>query len=295
DSLGQKLWDKRFGGSEQDNLFALTSTINGEYLLAGHSLSNEDGDKTLPSQGNQDYWLVKINNNGDKIWDKVFGGKGKEELKSVTTTREGGYVLGGTSFSGKNGDKTQNSRGSGDYWLVKTDSSGTKLWDYRFGGIGNDELRSVRETREGGLIVGGRSNSGVSGDKTQPGWGNTDYWLVKLSATGVGFVNNDSPNSNPGIQFKDFPITPKANLITYPNPFATQLQIQFKLPETQPVSLKIYNNQGVVVANLFQGEAQANQTYNLQWQPVGTVPSGLYFLRLQTKNKISHQKVLLNR
>ncbi|PSR53958.1 hypothetical protein AHMF7605_10725 [Adhaeribacter arboris] len=295
DSTGLLLWDKRFGGTEQDNLFALASSPEGTYLLAGQSLSDDSGDKTQPSQGNQDYWLVKINNNGNKIWDKTFGGRGKEELRSLTTTREGGYVLGGTSFSGRNGDKTQNSRGSGDYWLVKTDSSGTKLWDYRFGGTGNDELRIVQETREGGLIVGGRSTSRVSGDKTQPGWGNTDYWLVKLSATGVGFINLDNPPVASVLPPTVSPLISGVSLKAYPNPFPAQLQVQFKLPRTQTISVQIYDGQGLEVATLFQGEVQANQTYQFQWQPKAFMPTGLYFVRLQTPQKVSFQKVLFTR
>ncbi|QMU29534.1 T9SS type A sorting domain-containing protein [Adhaeribacter radiodurans] len=295
DSTGQLLWDKRFGGSEQDNLFAIASSPTGEYLLAGQSLSEDTGDKSQPSQGNQDFWLVKINNNGNKIWDKAFGGKGKEELRSLVITREGGYVLGGTSFSGRNGNRTQNTRGGGDYWLVKTDSSGAQLWDYRFGGNGDDELRMVQETREGGLIIGGRTNSGIGGDKTQPNWGNTDYWLVRLSATGVGYVNLDTPPTN-----LTPPLTPPAlattlNFIAYPNPFSTQLKVHFKVPRPQTITAQIYDGKGLLLATLFEGEVQANKTYAWQWQPPTFVQPGLYFLRVQTYDKVYYQKVLLAR
>ena len=59
-----------------------------------------------------------------KQWDFRFGGGGSEELFSVQQTADGGYILGGYSFSGISGDRTQASQGGFDYWLVKTDASG---------------------------------------------------------------------------------------------------------------------------------------------------------------------------
>src|SRR5437870_3349342 len=59
-----------------------------------------------------------------------------------------------------------------------------KQWDYRFGGDSFEWLHSFQQTSDGGFIFGGASKSGVSGDKTQPSWGNTDYWIVKINSLG---------------------------------------------------------------------------------------------------------------
>jgi hypothetical protein len=95
-----------------------------------------------------------------KQWDYRFGGTGNDDLYSLQQTSDGGYILGGRSYSGISGDKTQPSWGGWDYWIVKIDSFGVKQWDKRFGGTGDDELFSLQQTTDGGYILGGSSLSG---------------------------------------------------------------------------------------------------------------------------------------
>lgn len=84
----------------------------------------------------------------------------------------------------KSGEKSENSRGQHDYWIVKTDSHGRKEWDKTIGGNYGDNLQSLQQTADGGYILGGFSNSNVSGEKTENGRGWNDYWVVKISAEG---------------------------------------------------------------------------------------------------------------
>ena len=100
-----------------------------------------------------------------KIWDKDFGGTDYDILISIQQTSDHGYILGGYSISSIGGDKTQNSWGVHDYWIVKTDSLGNKLWDKNFGGNDNDYLESIQPTTDGGFILGGSSLSAPSGNK----------------------------------------------------------------------------------------------------------------------------------
>ena len=186
DSLGLKQWDKRFGGTNDDYLYSVQQTTDGGYILGGYSWSGLSGDKTQPSWGNADYWIVKIDSLGIKQWDKRLGGTGDDELHSLQQTTDGGYILGGISNSGIGGDKTQPSWGSEDYWIVKIDSLGIIQWDKRFGGMGYDYLCSLEQTTDGGYILGGYSSSGTGGDKTQPSWGGSfDYWIVKIDSLGI--------------------------------------------------------------------------------------------------------------
>ncbi len=180
DANGVKQWDKRFGGATDDYLFSLQQTTEGGYILGGHSLSGISGDKSEDSRGGEDFWIIKIDANGVKQWDKRFGGTENDELKSFQQTTDGGYILGGGSLSGISGDKTENNRGSWDDWVVKTDANGIKQWDKRFGGNYQDYLSSLQQTTDGGYIVGGGSSSGISGDKTENSRGNEDYWVVKI-------------------------------------------------------------------------------------------------------------------
>jgi hypothetical protein len=86
------------------------------------SLSGISGDKTQASQGDFDYWIVKTDAGGVKQWDARFGGSIDDVLTSLQQTADGGYILGGYSYSGISGDKTQASQGLTDYWIVKTDT-----------------------------------------------------------------------------------------------------------------------------------------------------------------------------
>ncbi len=183
--LPVKEWDKRFGGSGSDALYTIQQTTDGGYLLGGDSDSPVGGDKSQGSKGSTDFWIVKTNAAGTKEWDKSFGGNLAENMYAVMQTNDGGFILGGESKSGISGDKTQDAHGGLDYWIVKTDASGTKQWDVRFGGSGDDELRSVQQTTDGGYILAGFSSSGISGDKSEAGRGVTDYWLVKTDANGI--------------------------------------------------------------------------------------------------------------
>ncbi len=196
DSLGNKQWDKDFGGLSNDLLFSIQSTADGGYILGGTSSSPISGDKTQPVHGafpDKDYWIVKIDSAGNKQWDKDFGGTGIDQLESIQQTFDHGYILGGWSMSGISGDKTQNNWDTtnitSDYWIVKTDSLGNMQWDKDFGGTGNEVFHSIQQTYDGGFILGGFSYSGISGDKTQNNWDTTnitsDYWIVKTDSLGI--------------------------------------------------------------------------------------------------------------
>jgi hypothetical protein len=183
-SSGTKVWDKRFGGSSDDNLTTIITTSDGNFLLGGNSVSGAGGDKTEASRGANDYWVVKINGSGTRLWDRRFGGSSNEFIGNVVRASDGGFLISGYSFSGISGDKTQSSRGGSDYWIVKTNSSGSKLWDRRFGGTANDTASALITTSDGGFVLGGWTSSGIGGDKTEASRGGLDYWIVKVNSSG---------------------------------------------------------------------------------------------------------------
>lgn len=180
DAGGNKIWDKRFGGNFYDYCTAIIQINNGNYVLGGYSSSSISGDKTEPSKGGSDFWLVKIDENGNKIWDKTYGGKSFEEAHSLIKTSDNGFAIAGNSYSGIGGDKTEARRGDLDFWMVKLDNNGDKEWDKSFGGTNTDDLYSLRQTLDGGYLLGGVSSSEISGDKTENSRGNLDYWVVKM-------------------------------------------------------------------------------------------------------------------
>jgi hypothetical protein len=191
DSLGNIQWDKTYGGTDVEQFATMQQTSDGGYILAGSSKSNTGFDKSQNTIGAYDYWILKTDAFGNKIWDKDFGGWDNDVLSTVMQTSDGGYLLGGYSMSNAFGDKTQNSRGGYDYWIVKTDASGNKLWDYTLGGTIDDYLFGAKQPADGGYVLAGYSYSGVGGDKTQPNWGNIDFWIIRLDSLGNKLWDKD--------------------------------------------------------------------------------------------------------
>ncbi len=185
DANGAKQWDRTIGGSSTDFLYSLQQTTDGGYILGGYSVSEMSGEKTENSKGFYDYWVVKLNANGTKQWDRTIGGDSGDFLYSLQQTTDGGYILGGYSYSGISGEKTEKNRGRYDYWVVKLNANGAKQWDKTIGGYDMDYLRSLQQTTDGGYILGGYSYSGISGEKTEDIRGSYDYWVVKLHANGA--------------------------------------------------------------------------------------------------------------
>ena len=100
-------------------------------------------------------------------WQNTIGGTFSDILNSIQPTYDGGYILGGRSDSGISGDKTDNGNGGMDFWVVKLDSLGNIQWQNSIGGNDADYLYSIEQTIDSGYILGGVSNSGISGDKSE--------------------------------------------------------------------------------------------------------------------------------
>ncbi|CAN5636566.1 hypothetical protein BH10BAC2_BH10BAC2_43440 [soil metagenome] len=177
-------WNKTIGGRKDDVCNAVQQTTDGGYIVGGYSSSGANFDKTTTNRGFNDYWIVKLDAQGNIQWDKTIGGSSEDQLSALQQTTDGGYILGGWSGSGISGEKSANSKGNQDYWVVKTDSSGNVQWDKTIGGSNFDYLNAVRQTTDGGYILGGRSLSNQSSDKTENSRGAEDYWVVKLNSNG---------------------------------------------------------------------------------------------------------------
>src|SRR5439155_12365819 len=94
---------------------------------------------------------------------------------SLRQTHDGGFFFGGKSNSGADGTKTSPNLGSYDYWVVRLDEDGNELWEQTYGGSGDEEVRSVQQTYDGGFVIGGWSASVTSCNDS------VDYWVVKLA------------------------------------------------------------------------------------------------------------------
>jgi hypothetical protein len=154
------------------------------YLVGGYNSSAASDMKTSNSRGGDDFWIIKLNKSGDKVWDNTYGGPSTDQLKKIVKASDGFYLL-GTSNSEIGSEKSEISRGGNDFWIVKITPTGQKLWDRTIGGSSIDNLEDAIVLPDNSLLIGGSSTSQISGDKTAPLKSGPDYWVVKLSASGT--------------------------------------------------------------------------------------------------------------
>ena len=184
DSSGNKIWDKKYGGNELDRCFKVLQNTEG-YLLIGESWSGANGNKSTTNQGQSDVWIIQIRPDGSKVWEKSYGGSGRDEPYNAILTKNNEYYIVCHSNSPVSGDKTVPNKGDLDIWVLKLDMSGNKIWDTSFGGNASDDYPTAfSTTQDGNFIVACGSLSGVSGDKSSPQQGIKDYWIVKFSPDG---------------------------------------------------------------------------------------------------------------
>ena len=181
-SIGVIEWQKSLGGSNPEFATSIEQTTDGGYIVAGYSYSN-DGDVTghHGTTSYADYWIVKLTSAGTITWQKSLGGDEWDKASSIQQTSDGGYIVAGDSFS-TNGNVTGN-HGLTDYWIVKLTSTGTIVWQKSFGGLYGEYARSIQQTADGGYIVSGSGDS-LDGDVIG-NHGLSDYWIVKISSTGL--------------------------------------------------------------------------------------------------------------
>lgn len=180
---GKVMWQKMYGGPDLERLWKLIPTSDGGFLIGGESLSGSGFEKTEPSRGKEDFWLVKLDAQGNKEWDKTFGSDTLDALFALRELPGGGYLVGGNSYSGIGGDKSERSRGNMDWWLIRIDAQGNKIWDKTIGGDYYDQLNDIELAPDGDVYVSGgtRSTPGTGEVGKDIARGDVDFWLMKLN------------------------------------------------------------------------------------------------------------------
>ncbi|HRG29178.1 MAG TPA: MopE-related protein [Chitinophagales bacterium] len=196
-STGEIVWQKIFGGSSSEYLTDLEITPDGGYIVAGYSYSGASGNKTEISYGGADFWIVKLNNDGEIEWQNSIGGSDNDDSPQIAVDNLNNYYVAGNSRSGISGDKTEIHKGNGDYWALKLNSLGEIVWQNTIGGSSSEQLEDIEVDSLGKLIIVGSSSSGISADKSEVSVG-LDYWVVKLTPSGniswdntVSCIGND--------------------------------------------------------------------------------------------------------
>jgi hypothetical protein len=308
DANGDTLWTKTFGGSGVDFGNSVQQTTDGGYIVTGSTASFGAGDS--------DVWLIKTDGNGDTLWTKTFGGSGNDRGSSVDTTSDAGYIIAGDiesfgagdsdvwlikadadgdtmwikTFGGKNVDGGGSVRqttdggyiitgwtesfgvGGADVWLIKTDAYGDTLWTKTIGGNSNDLGRSVQQTADGGYIITGWTESFRTSHR--------DIWLIKIAP------DVTSVDENPQTLIKNYQLHQN-----YPNPFNPSTTIEFTLPKSEFVDLKVFNLLGKEVATLVLKKLnQGNHTYQFDGK---NLASGIYYYQVVAGDYKKVKKMIL--
>ena len=160
------------------------------YLIAGCFIGTDVqiGNQTLSSNGSSDCGIIKLNSEGEIEWAKSFGGTDFDAITSLTTTIDGGFIVGGyfESSSMQVGDTTLNSNGRDDVFVAKYDSVGEVEWVNSFGGNLDEKIGSIVQIADGSYIVGGsfRSLSIIIGNYTLTKNGEFDGYIAKYNSIG---------------------------------------------------------------------------------------------------------------
>ena len=247
DNLGEVEWSQTYGGTLDELAYSVQQTYDEGYIITGYT--NSFG------AGAQDVYLIKTDMYGDTIWTKTYGGLSNDAGHSVIETAESDFIVCGYNFS-------LSPDGDPDLWLIKTDISGDTLWTRTYGGSGSEVGRFVEETFDGGLIVSGWTSSYGAGEK--------DFWLLHTDQDGTVGMQDHSSRISSGYKLNQ----------NYPNPFSGVTTIEYYIPVSGKVSLKVYDLSGRHIATLVDEFQQAgNHTIRFE---NNQLHKGIYYYRLQS-------------
>jgi hypothetical protein len=160
DSMCNKLWSKTFGRNNVEQGYNIKNTKDGAYIIAG--FTNSIGN------GGYDAYLIKLDNNGNLIWEKTYGGNDWDFAYSVVELADSGFAVCGETYT--------NSHGSADVLLFRTDKDGNLLWQKKYGGTQHDVANDLIIDVDNNLVLVGKTKS--------YGNGNEDVYLIKTNLLG---------------------------------------------------------------------------------------------------------------
>ena len=168
-------WQQTIGGDKDDQLFSLQQTYDNGYIVGGNSNSGATNSKQKPNENGTDFWVLKLNNKGFIDWQTTYNYGEVDVLTSLVENADHSFLIGGYSPSPLvpeggmgngivNGMKKRTSKksaaveGVDDFIALKISEKGEVLWDRTVGSAGEDILKKVIETRDGGYLMAGTSD-----------------------------------------------------------------------------------------------------------------------------------------
>ena len=164
DPSGNEIWNRTYGGPDVNaSANAVIATDDGGYIFVG---------SIAPWGGNEsDAWVGRLNESGDKVWERRWGGAGNDTANAVTRIPDGDFVFAGRTAS--------SGAGMADAWVVRLNASGDEVWNRTFGGPDDDDARAVINTTDGNLLIAGTFTERPDNETVD-----TDALLIKLTPAG---------------------------------------------------------------------------------------------------------------
>ncbi|HZV11892.1 MAG TPA: T9SS type A sorting domain-containing protein, partial [Candidatus Kapabacteria bacterium] len=216
---GKIVWENSFGSPYNEDMNSVTLATDGGYIVGG-SAYGTGGDITVHYGHNDEYdiWVFKLSRAGKLVWQKTYGGTGRDYEQDVHATNDGGCLISGYStsndidVSGHHGDTTNY-----DAWIVKVDSLGTIHWQKSLGGTAMDGASGIIPTRDGGVAFAGNTQStdGDLANISRAPLGNEDCWIVKLAP----YEKSTSVANTPLVE---------RNFDIFPNPAQSSVQLDLR-------------------------------------------------------------------
>ncbi|WP_106915758.1 T9SS type A sorting domain-containing protein [Chryseobacterium aurantiacum] len=177
-SAQEVVWQKDIKSGTQDFLSQVTTSIDQQYLITGSSIQSDKLQQNNKQNNGYDFHLVKLNQQGEQVWEKYFSGQDHDYLSATVTTQDGGFLLAGTSYSGKGLDKKDDSKGGSDIWLIRINEFGDEIWQETLGTTADEEARAVVQTTDLGFLVAGNVQNSPKGH------GSKDVLVTRLDKNG---------------------------------------------------------------------------------------------------------------
>lgn len=256
DTDGQLQWSNAVSDNQENHVFSCIIETSDGGLLAGGTGRQDDDNR---------YYLVKFTADGDSIWSRKWGSqrRGRDDINGLANAPGGGYLVVGVSDDNS-------------YAAIRLDTEGEILWEFDLGqGMLSNELQAVLVLDDGGYLLGGhKSVQGVS----------TEFWLIRTAPDST-MLHNDVVLLDPAFPYL-FGFTQP-----YPNPFNSSVQLSYSIPRSSETSIRIYNQLGHQVADLYDGRLGAGQ-HTAIWD-ASRQATGVYFCKIVAGGNTATTKVML--